>query len=74
MLGEGRPLEAGSLAAPMLGVEDDCGDVPGLAGWRPAPLGLALTDAAGFAVLSFEQVGPREYLASRAGARVVREP
>ena len=72
LLREDRPLEAGSLAAPMLGVEGDCPEVPSLAGWRPAPLGLELTDAAGFAVLSFEQVAPQEYLSSASGARLTR--
>ena len=73
-LGEqAQPLEAGSLAAPVLAVDGRCAAVPGLAGWRAAPLGLELTDAAGFAVLTFEQVGADEYVSSATGARLTRQ-
>ena len=67
-----QALAAGSLAAPMLAAEGRCHALPSLQGWRPAPLGLELTDAAGFAVLTFEQVGPQAYLSSASGARLVR--
>ncbi len=65
-------LEPGSLAAPMLALEGACAWAPGLAGWRPVPLGLELTDAAGFAVFAFEQTAEGVYRSSASGARLVR--
>lgn len=58
-----RPLSEGSLAAPMLAaqVANACGGAESVAGWNAAPLGLYLADAAGFAVITFEQAGPGSY-------------
>lgn len=51
------PLEAGSLAAPMLGLtlEDGCDGVQTARGWRPLPMGLELDDARGFTVMAFDR-------------------
>lgn len=69
---DGAELQAGSLAAPMLALEGDCAWARELSGWRPIPLGLELTDAAGFAVMSFEQAGPGVLVSSALGASLVR--
>ena len=69
---EDRALAAGSLAAPMMAVEGSCPEVYGLAGWRPVPLGLELTDAQGFSLIGFEQVGEGQYLSSTSRARLSR--
>ncbi len=72
LLSEEQTLAAGSLAAPMNALRSACPEVRGLAGWRPVPLGLELTDDRGFALISFEEVGEGQYLSSTSGARLSR--
>lgn len=55
LVADDRPVTAGSPAAPMMEVRVAPGCGLDIAGWRPIPLGLELTDADGRAVLTFER-------------------
>lgn len=68
-----HPLAADSPGAPMMAADLACDGLAGVVGWRPAPLGLELTDADGRAVLVFEQTGPSEYTSIDQAWRLSRD-
>lgn len=68
-----RPLTAGSLGAPMMAAELACEGLDEVVGWRPVPLGLALTDAEGRSVVTFERTGASEYTSTDQTWRLSRD-